>query len=135
MKLSVQNHHVELAEVHEWLRNMANDHGIAREAVWKMGLALEELLTNVARYAWEDAGSHEIDFELTWTDNQIEAKMEDDGRAFDPLAHPLPDTSVPIDEKPVGGLGIHMARQTMDEIRYSRRNGHNVLLLRKRSAA
>ena len=58
--------------------------------------------------------------------------VEDDGRPFDPLAVPPVDTSLPLEEKLIGGFGVHLMRQFMDELSYARESGKNVLRMRKR---
>ena len=65
-------------------------------------------------------------------DSQLRIEIRDDGIPFDPLAHPEPDTSIPLEEKPIGGLGILMARKSMDDISYERRDSENILTLTKR---
>ena len=58
--------------------------------------------------------------------------VEDDGTPFDPLAAPPVDTSLPLGDKPIGGLGVHLMRQFMDELSYARADGKNMLRMRKR---
>jgi anti-sigma regulatory factor (Ser/Thr protein kinase) len=58
-------------------------------------------------------------------------EIEDDGRPFDPTVHAPPDTNAPLDQRKIGGLGIHFIRQTMDVMSYQRRDNHNVLTLVK----
>jgi serine/threonine-protein kinase RsbW len=57
--------------------------------------------------------------------------VEDDGLAFNPLEMLAPDTKQPLEERPVGGLGIHLVRTLMDEVAYRRQNGRNLLVLKK----
>ena len=59
-------------------------------------------------------------------------EVEDDGRPFNPLAQPEPRVSQPIDERPIGGLGIHMMRKSLDGMEYRRAEGKNILLMIKR---
>jgi len=58
--------------------------------------------------------------------------VEDDARPFNPLERAPVDTTVPLDQKPLGGLGIHMIRHSMDELEYRRDGGRNILTMRKR---
>ena len=97
-------------------------------------LVLEEHLTNVMRYAYDDGCEHEIVVRLEASDSQLVIEVEDDGRAFDPTQAPEVDTSLPLDQKPIGGLGIHFIRHCMDEVRYQRRANRNVLRMTKRLA-
>ena len=61
--------------------------------------------------------------------------MADDGPGFDPLSAPEPDTSLGIEERPIGGLGIALVRRLMDHVEYERRDGKNRLRLRRRLVA
>jgi len=57
--------------------------------------------------------------------------VEDDGKPFDPLQAPPPDLSLPLERRPIGGLGIHLIRNLMDEVSYARVGGRNVLKMVK----
>jgi serine/threonine-protein kinase RsbW len=61
--------------------------------------------------------------------------VEDEGKPFDPLSVPAVDTSIPLTKKPIGGLGIHLMRQFIDELSYARESGKNVLRMRKQLTA
>ena len=95
-------------------------------------LALEEHLTNVMSYAYEDARDHDIIVRLEANDADFVIEVEDDGKPFDPTEAPKVDTSLPLDKKPIGGLGIHLIRRAMDEMRYTRQGNRNVLRMIKR---
>lgn len=100
-----------------------------------LGLALDELLTNTISYGYLDGGWHEILVELDVTPGCVDLSVRDDGRAFDPLLAPEPDLSAEIEDRQVGGLGIHFVRTLADELSYARERGWNVLRLRKRFAS
>lgn len=95
-------------------------------------LALEEHLTNVMSYAFDDQSIHIIVVRLTISNGSLQMEVEDDGRSHNPLEFPLVDTRVPLDEKQVGGLGVHLIRTFMDEVDYRRESGKNILRMRKR---
>jgi anti-sigma regulatory factor (Ser/Thr protein kinase) len=90
-------------------------------------LALEEIVTNIVKYAFEDRGRHEILFSVRLTGAEVMLRFSDDGRAFDPLAAPVPDLEQLPDDRPIGGLGIHLVRQFAERMEYERAGGHNVL--------
>jgi anti-sigma regulatory factor (Ser/Thr protein kinase) len=60
------------------------------------------------------------------------ARIEDDGVEFNPTEHPIPDLDAPLEERKVGGLGIHLVRQIMTSVEYQRVAGKNVVTLRKK---
>jgi anti-sigma regulatory factor (Ser/Thr protein kinase) len=95
-------------------------------------LCLEEHITNVIQYGFGDSGLHEIVVSLALDQDCLVVEVKDDGKAFDPLKNPEVNTSVPLEKRPVGGLGIHLMRRFMDELKYRRTSGQNVLTMRKR---
>ena len=114
------------------LEEFARQHHLTPPALQAADLALEEHVTNVISYAYDDGALHEIRIRLTLENQRIQIEVEDDGRAYDPLSRPPVDTSVPLEEKPTGGLGVHLIRTLMDEVEYQRVGGKNVLHMRKR---
>jgi len=92
----------------------------------RLMIAFDELLSNILHH-----GGGTIDIAVGIEDGTLSATIVDDGPRFDPLSVPDPDTSLDIDERPVGGLGIHLVRELMDEVRYSHGEGRNKLTFRK----
>jgi serine/threonine-protein kinase RsbW len=105
---------------------------LSGDALFYVGLALDEVVTNVIRHGYDDAGRHEIAVRLELDGDVLRAEVRDDGRAFDPLSLPPVDLDRGIDERGIGGLGVHVVRSTMDSVDYRREDGRNVLVLRKR---
>jgi sigma-B regulation protein RsbU (phosphoserine phosphatase) len=110
-------------------------HGISKQTAFQLELSLDELLTNTISYGYEDSGEHEIVVTLLLSDGTLTAEVHDDGIQFNPLERPEPDLSLNIEERPIGGLGIHLVRKTMDTIDYRREDGYNVLTLKKHITA
>ena len=99
------------------------------ELVFRVNLALEELGLNIINYG-HDEGLHEIEFTVTSQAETVTIEISDDGRPFDPLNDaPKPDVSASIEDRPIGGLGVHLARTMMDELRYQRVRGRNRITL------
>ena len=96
-----------------------------------VNLALEEAVSNVMLYAYPDT-SGQVLVEAEKTDEQVTFTITDSGIPFDPTAQSEPDITLSAEEREVGGLGIHLIRQVMDDIRYERRDGKNILTLVKR---
>ncbi|MBI3798316.1 MAG: ATP-binding protein [Deltaproteobacteria bacterium] len=111
----------EFAERHQW----------SPQALFEVNVALEELLTNVISYAYEDTQDHEITLHLAFADGEMTAELEDDGQPFNPLEKAEPDLSTPLEERPIGGLGIFLARKFMTDLTYQRHDGKNLLKLKK----
>ncbi len=104
---------------------------LPEKVVFDINVVFDELLSNIIKYGYDDGALHEIHVALSASAAVIEIRIEDDGKAFDPLSLPEPDVSLPLAERPVGGLGIHFVRQLMDRVEYKRENNHNYLFLNK----
>jgi anti-sigma regulatory factor (Ser/Thr protein kinase) len=122
----------EIGRLAQVVTAFAEQRQLPSNLVFELNVALEEILTNVIAYGYEDAGEHEIMLRLSHTGEEITAEVEDGGRPFNPLVAAAPDTSKPLEERPLGGLGIHLVRKFMDEVQYSRQQGRNLLVMKKR---
>ena len=99
------------------------------DLVFRVNLVLEELILNIINHG-HDEGLHEIELTLTSEADAVTIEISDDGRPFDPVTDvPTPDVSAPLEERPIGGLGIHLVRTMMDELDYRRESGRNHLTL------
>lgn len=92
-------------------------------------MALDEVLTNVVLYAYPEDRRGTVGINLSRDGNTITAQIVDHGKPFDPTAHPTPDTTLPIEQRPIGGLGIHLVRNLVTSLRYFREQGANHLVL------
>jgi serine/threonine-protein kinase RsbW len=94
-------------------------------------VALDELLANMLSHGMTEVDPGSLTFEVEPERHRLTVTLEDDGPPFDPFSEAAPDTTLSIDDRPIGGLGIHLVRKLMDEVSYERRNGHNVVVLKK----
>jgi len=97
-------------------------HGTCRS----LTLVLEELLVNVVKYGYRGRMGPVV-LSLTVQNDRLVGEIVDEGAPFDPTAAPEPDIKSALEERPVGGLGIHLVRNMVDELRYERDGGRNVL--------
>ena len=116
------------------LETFASQHHLSPSVQHAADLALEEHLTNIGGYAYGDAATHRIVVRFAVEEDWLIIEVEDDGKPFDPLQRPEVDTSVPLEKKPIGGLGIHLMRRFMDQLQYRREGEKNILTMRKRLA-
>ena len=116
-----------------WIQSFAETAPLSPDARNAFDLALTEWITNVISYAYEDDEEHWISVRFLTAPSQARVEVEDDGRAFNPLDLPPVDTTVPLEQRPVGGLGVHMIRQLMDSVEYRRADGRNILTLTRRA--
>ncbi|HNV86271.1 MAG TPA: SpoIIE family protein phosphatase [Candidatus Omnitrophota bacterium] len=105
-------------------------HGLEAEVINNVNLALEELAVNIISYAYPDGGKHEILIRLEKCEREFLVWIQDDGKPFNPLQVPEPPIEKPLEQKPIGGLGIHIVRNLASNIEYQRREGKNILILK-----
>jgi serine/threonine-protein kinase RsbW len=106
-------------------------HAVPPKLVYALNLAVEEMATNIIKYGYDDAAEHQITLVLRLDQNNLTMTISDDGHAFNPLQRPAVDVSGPIEDRDVGGLGIHLVRNLFDELTYERRAGRNVFTVGK----
>jgi len=95
-------------------------------------LALEEIVTNIIKYGFEDSENHPIVVSISSDPTGTTVRISDTGKPFDPLSAPEPQTSGAAEDRPIGGLGLHFVREIFDDAVYRREQGRNVLELSKR---
>ena len=95
-------------------------------------IALDELLNNTVVYGFPGRQGGEVTVEVELGPDRVAVTLTDDGRPFDPFELDAPDTMLSTQERRIGGLGIHLVRQMMDEVSYQRRGNLNVEVLAKR---
>ena len=118
-------------EIASWCRKQA----LLEELEFQIDLVLDELVSNVIRHELMDDKEHFIDVRMSCDDHELILEVEDDGIPFNPFDNPIPDINKPIEERRVGGLGIHLVRQIMGTFAYERRDGKKYLLMKKRLGA
>ena len=97
-----------------------------------LNLAIEEAATNVIQYAYPNGTFGDLTIDAAITDNALTFILTDKGKPFDPTAKAEVDTSASVEDRPIGGLGIHLVRKIMDSVRYDRIDDKNVLILTKK---
>ena len=100
-------------------------------AAMQLMIALDEAISNALKYGEADGVTPEVVVTLEVDDGKLLTEVADSGTPFDPLSLPEPDTSLSVEEREIGGLGIHIVRNLMDEVSYSRDEGWNRLRFSK----
>jgi anti-sigma regulatory factor (Ser/Thr protein kinase) len=131
VEIRVRNKLSELASANQSLTEFGRQHGLPDSVVHDLNLALEEILTNIISYGYTDSGEHEITVQLSVEPGEMRVEVEDDGQPFNPLEAPEADTTKPLEERAVGGLGVHLVRKLMDGLEYQRHEGKNLLVMKK----
>jgi len=127
MKNDLEDFSRAMGDVYLWMER----HAVSEESQFTLSLAFEELVRNVMRHAYGGSDpTREIDVELNQEERAICLCVEDDGPPFDPTAAPEADTAAPVEKREEGGLGIHLVRAMVSEMRYERRGDHNIVSVR-----
>lgn len=127
LELTVANHLSENARVKEHFDTFSQHYGIPEQVRLKMNVVFDELLTNIMSYAYRDTAKHSIGIKVELSVDRLKVSMVDDGIPFNPLGIESPDTALPLEEREIGGLGIHLVRRMMDKVTYRRRIDKNVI--------
>jgi len=123
-----------LAELSAQVERVLEERDVPAKASFGVQLAIDELVSNIVKYGTGGRSGSEVMVRLLFEDHAIAVEIENEGDRFNPFERPDPVLNQPAEERPIGGLGIHLARKMMDECEYSYRDGSNVLVLRKKFA-
>jgi serine/threonine-protein kinase RsbW len=118
-----------LVEVAAAVEGFCEAEAVPPRQSYALSLAFEELLTNVVNhgYAGRDTAGERMTVELRREGTRVLARIEDGGVAFDPTAAPDVDLDLDLEERRIGGLGVHLVRTLVDELAYRRQDGRNVI--------
>jgi sigma-B regulation protein RsbU (phosphoserine phosphatase) len=132
LALSIPNRLPEIDRINDAFTEFAEQCGIGMQIALKVNMVFDELLTNIISYAYgEDAAEHHIEISIVCNPARLSISIADDGMPFNPFTREDPDTSLTLDEREIGGLGIFLVTKTMDETAYQRRHNRNIVTLIK----
>jgi serine/threonine-protein kinase RsbW len=119
-----------LTALREFARGGADQAGLSLAERDKLDLVLEELIVNIARYAYQpDQGDVELAYAVE-APGSLTIEITDNGRIFNPLAGQEPDLSAELEDRKIGGLGVFLAQRLASSMRYRRDRGRNTLSFR-----
>jgi anti-sigma regulatory factor (Ser/Thr protein kinase) len=122
----------ELAPALDRIEALLLELAVEREIAAELRLVVEEGLVNIVTHAYGSNEEGEVAVALAVQVTDVRLVLRDRGRPFNPLEQPGPDLDLPVDERPIGGLGIHLIKTLTDEQTYRREGEENVLVLIKR---
>jgi anti-sigma regulatory factor (Ser/Thr protein kinase) len=122
----------ELTGVLDGIEAALLEQNLSKDVSGEMRLVAEEAVTNVLSHAYGPGGESTVAITLEVQASEIRLEIRDHGPPFNPLEAAPPRLDLPIEERPVGGLGIHLIKTLTDEQRYARESDENVLILVKR---
>lgn len=118
-----------LALIRQYVTNAARESGLDDKLTYKLCLAVDEMASNIIMYGYQESGIQGlIDIHINADENRIMITLEDDGTAYDPRQHELPseeEINRPLDERPVGGLGLFLVFNSVDDYKYEYVGGRN----------
>ena len=130
--LKISNNLAEIERLDVCVRAFGIANGLEAETVKEIQLVMEELLTNIISYGYEDEAGHDIDVSIVNGVEAVTIRVQDDARPFNLLNHPRPNLEIPLEDRRIGGVGINIVCELMDEIKYTREENTNIVVLRKR---
>jgi serine/threonine-protein kinase RsbW len=132
VELSIRNDIVELVTVSETLQRLGECAGIPSKTLMHLQIVLDEILSNIIKYAWDRNEPHEIKIGIKVQDGAVTLSFVDDGKPFDPSHHsPIQSEIAGVRPQP-GGKGIHLVKQLVDEFQYANLDGKNHVTITKR---
>ena len=129
--IKITNRLEEVPQMMASIEDICAEEGIDEMTLLGINLALEEAVVNVVNYAYPEGTVGDIEMEVNADAKAITFILRDHGKPFDPTAAKEVDITLSAEERQIGGLGIHLIRNYMDEVKYDYCDGQNVLTLVK----
>lgn len=129
--LRIDNQIDELVKVEFFLNELAGEWRLTEQLVFSLNLVLEEALTNINEYAYDDDRTHTIEIYFNKNGDVLSILIIDDGHEYDPTLSADPDITLSAEDRSIGGLGIFLIRKIMDKVEYQRKEDKNYLTLTK----
>jgi len=115
-----------LGAIAEYVMAAAASAGLDKRASYRLRLAVDEIATNIIVHGHTKAGLQgALELRADIDDRTLTLAIEDTGIAYDPRQAPVPDTSLPLEQRPIGGLGVYLAMKSVDEFLYERVGDRN----------
>ena len=132
LSFELRNHLSELATLCEKMEGVGRALGLPRRCLFEINLALDELFTNIISYGFNDHSEHAIQVCIAADNGMLTITVEDDGIPFNPIERAEPRIPATIEDCTIGGLGIYLIKNLMDDVCYRRNHDKNILTLKKR---
>jgi anti-sigma regulatory factor (Ser/Thr protein kinase) len=125
----IANRSSEIPELAEGVDRFLRAFEVPEATIFQINLALDELLTNAISYGYSDDAAHAIRVGVSVACGQIDVRIVDDAAEFDPFARAPVDAAAEIEDRAIGGLGIHLVKEMMKRVDYRRIDGRNHVML------
>jgi sigma-B regulation protein RsbU (phosphoserine phosphatase) len=129
--ININNELKQITTAIEWFEEFALTNKMPFVITQKINIVFDELLNNIISYSFNDNEVHEIEIEIEFRSKRLIITIKDDGIPFNPFKREPPDTMLSVEERLIGGIGIHIVKNLMDEYDYKRNVNNNVITIIK----
>ncbi len=129
--IDIRNEINELNRLNDFLEQSMSGLGLNEMLFMNLKLAIEEVVVNTITYGYPEKKKDFINIRLEYDVNRLKVVITDSGIAFDLTSKKEPDVSLPLEERPIGGLGTYLVKQLMTEVSYKRDGNRNILTMIK----
>ncbi len=122
----------QLGAIREFVVQTSRELGVDESTICDLQLAVDEICSNVLRHGYDGRGG-QVEVTVESVEDGVQVTVRDWGRAFEPQAVPLPDVRAPLEQRPLGGLGLFLVRQVMDEVQFEfgGKRGNSVTMVKR----
>ena len=132
VSLELKNRMSELDFLCRILEEFCISNALSKKSTFELTLVMDEIFTNIVSYGYGDREDHHIiKIDIKRVDKDLIIRVEDDGVPFDPTAAGKPDMDCALEHRQIGGLGLHLINQLMNDIFYERTENKNILIMKK----
>ena len=129
--VQITNQRDQVDTVRKFFDDYSKENKLNEKTVHDIQMALDELLTNIVNYGYEDSDEHKIDVRFGINDDAVRVEIIDDSKPYNILEQENPDISLSVEDKPIGGLGIFLIKKLMSNVDYYTKEGKNHLVMTK----
>jgi sigma-B regulation protein RsbU (phosphoserine phosphatase) len=133
LHLVISNDIVEISSVINRFTEFCNDNEVTLPNTQRISIVVDEMLNNIINYGYKDEKKHFIEIFINLEDTSVIIKIIDDGQPFNPFQLESPKLDIDLIDREIGGLGVYMTQQIMNEVRYARSDNKNIITLIKNS--
>ena len=131
-ELTVEAKVENLDKVNDFINNSISEFNCSKKAIMQLGVIVEEIFVNIASYAYPDkVGFATVQVEIKNNPPAVTLTFVDEGVEYNPLTNEDPDLELSVEERGIGGLGIYLVKNIVEEISYNYKDNKNILSLTK----
>ena len=129
--VKITNERDQIDDVRKFFDHFGMENQLSEKVIHDVQLALDELLTNIVNYGYEDGGEHIINVHFEVGKKNLKVEIVDDAKSYNMLDREDPDTSLSVDDKPIGGLGVLLVKKLMSHTEYFTKGDKNHFIMIK----